>query len=188
MNRMLLVIDPQVDFVTGALPVPHAHEAMDALGRFVAEHPARYAVKVMSADRHPYRHCSFSDCGGEWPRHCVHDTVGAAVWPAVFDALYATDGPVHILYKGENPQLEEYSIFKNKEAMAGIKALVAAHRIESIDICGLAGDICVLESLRNGVELFGAGMFNLFAEFSPSIDGGEAISDYCQSNNISCNL
>ena len=86
MERMILIVDPQVDFINGALPVPGSLPAMDRLADYILLSDERYAVKIITADRHPYNHCSFKDYGGEWPRHCVHDTVGAAIWPSVFEA------------------------------------------------------------------------------------------------------
>lgn len=80
MKRLLLIVDPQVDFIAGTLPVPGAEEAMDRLAEYIYESDGRYAHKIVTADRHPYDHCSFDGHGGPWPRHCVHDTVGAAVW------------------------------------------------------------------------------------------------------------
>ena len=35
MKKMLLVVDPQIDFINGSLPVAGAAEAMDALAEYV---------------------------------------------------------------------------------------------------------------------------------------------------------
>ena len=121
---------------------------------------------------------SFCDNGGEWPRHCVHDTVGAAIWPAVFDALYSTAGDCRILHKGEATDREEYSIFDSSQAAAAIQETVGRCKITDIDICGLAGDVCVLSSLRQGRELLPEVRFNVLTDFSPSIDGGTALSAF----------
>ena len=37
MNKLLLIVDPQVDFITGSLPVEGAAKAMDALATYVKE-------------------------------------------------------------------------------------------------------------------------------------------------------
>ena len=183
---MLLIIDPQNDFIGGSLPVGGAVEAMNNLADYISCNSGKYRLKIVTADRHPFFHCSFTDCGGEWPRHCVHDTVGAAVWQPLFRPLYETDGAVRLLYKGESEDRNEYSIFKNPEAVRTIRWLVENEKIDKIDICGLAGDVCVLQSLRDGIELFGAEKFNVLTAYSPSIDGGEALLNIIETQNLLC--
>lgn len=179
---MLLIVDPQIDFITGSLPVPGAAEAMDSLARYIREADSRYAVKVITADRHPYNHCSFSRNGGEWPDHCIHDTVGAAIWPAVFDAAYSTAGPTTIVHKGEMAGREEYSIFANPAASAAIRSMVVEHGITDIDVCGLAGDICVLSTLRDGLKELRECRFKVLLPYSPSIDGGVKLAEFINEN------
>lgn len=186
MNRLLLIIDPQNDFINGSLPIIGAEEAMNNLADYISRNSGKYALKIVTADRHPFFHCSFIDCGGEWPRHCVHDTVGASVWQPLFRPLYETEGDVHFLYKGENEDTDEYSIFKNHEAARIIRGLVDNEKIEKIDICGLAGDVCVLQSLRDGIKLFGAEKFNVLTAYSPSIDGNKALLNIIEKRNLSC--
>ncbi len=168
-KRMLLIVDPQVDFINGSLPVPGAEDAINSLAQYIADNNGLYLHKIVTADRHPFDHCSFKANGGEWPRHCVHDSVGAAVWPALFDPLYLTSGGVTFLYKGQQSDTEEYSIFKNPEAAQRINELITGLGIELIDICGLAGDICVKDTLTDGIALYGPAMFNLLPQFSPTI-------------------
>lgn len=186
MNRLLLIIDPQIDFINGSLPISGAEEAMNNLADYISCNSGKYSLKIVTADRHPFYHCSFSDCGGEWPRHCVHDTTGAAIWQPLFMPLYETEGRVRFLYKGESEDKDEYSIFKNPEAARIILGLVENEEIEKIDICGLAGDVCVLQSLRDGIELFGAEKFNVLTAYSPSIDGDKALLDIIEKQNLSC--
>lgn len=170
MNKLLLIIDPQVDFITGSLPIQGAAEAMNNLSQYISEHGKEYTKIIITADRHPFDHCSFKECGGVWPMHCVHDTVGAAIWTSVFDAAYRSKTPVEILYKGQEADKEEYSIFQNQHSASRIREIVDKVDISQIDICGLAGDICVLQSLKDGKEYFGADRFNLLTDFSPCVN------------------
>ncbi|MDE7151182.1 MAG: isochorismatase family protein [Candidatus Amulumruptor sp.] len=183
-KRMLLVVDPQIDFITGVLPVPGAREAMDLLAGYIAAADGKYAVKVVTADCHPYNHCSFDECGGRWPRHCVADTEGAAIWPALVDPLYRTAGGVTVLHKGRERDVEEYSIFKNADARACIMNIVERLGIEKIDICGLAGDVCVADTLRDGIGIFGASKFEVLAQYSPSLDRGVTLDHIISTNNL----
>ena len=175
MNKMLLVVDPQMDFISGTLAVDKAEEKMLEFARYVREKDGDYRLKVVTLDWHPYSHCSFKDNGGQWPRHCVQNTVGAAVFPALCDALFQTNGKVVCLYKGNKEELEEYSIFKNESSAQQLNRLIQDFGIEKIEICGIAGDICVLNTLRDGIEKYGTEMFNVLVEFCPSLDGGVAI-------------
>ena len=77
MNKMLLIVDPQVDFINGSLPVAGAAKAMDALAGYVKESDNEYIVKIVTSDWHPYHHCSFDREVGQWPPHCVQHSVGA---------------------------------------------------------------------------------------------------------------
>lgn len=176
MKRMLLIVDPQIDFITGSLPVPGAEHAMNKLAEYIVANDGKYVHKIVTADRHPYGHCSFKENGGIWPIHCVHDTVGAAVWQPLFTPLYTTEGDVTFLYKGEDGEVEEYSIFKNPKAAAEIASIIRTQGIEAIDICGLAGDVCVFDTLTDGIALFGKELFHILPEFSPSLDGGAKLS------------
>lgn len=175
---MLLLVDPQCDFIDGTLPVPGATAAMDAVAGYLYDNPDRYGVKIATYDDHPYDHASFQNEGGPWPRHCVRHSRGGALWPAVLAALYETGGDVFILPKGSSKDFDEYSIFNNADSAEKIVSLIKEYEIDQIDICGLAGDICVLATLRSGSEILGKEKFNVLREFSPSLDGGKALDEY----------
>lgn len=184
MNRMLLIVDPQVDFVTGSLPVPGAVEAMDGLADYVRRRGADYACRVITADRHPYDHFSFDRNGGPWPQHCVHDTVGAAVVPAVFDAVYGCCGEAMVLHKGMRSGVEEYSIFDSDSGRDALLDAVRRHDIGSVDLCGLAGDVCLLATLRDFVAAMPGLRYRVLRSYSPSLDGGAALDAFCRAQGI----
>ena len=86
---------------------------------------------------------------------------------------------VEIFNKGTNSDKEEYSIINNKDD--GIKFLKILSDYNEygklhIDICGIAGDYCVLETLK-GLDL----KFNnitVLIDYVVSIDGGKKINEY----------
>ncbi len=182
MNKLLLIVDPQVDFISGTLPVPQASVAMDELCKYIVDNDGVYTYKIVTSDWHPFNHCSFAENGGLWPAHCVQHSVGAALYPPLIAPLHTTAGPVEVLHKGDSANVEEYSVFKNEAMALHIKKIVDTHRIEQIDICGIAGDICVLDTLKDGIELFGKSMFCVLPQFSPSLDGGAALNEYINSH------
>ncbi len=181
---MLLIIDPQVDFIDGTLPVPGAPEAMDALAGYIADNSDRYEVIALTADWHPADHHSFMDNGGEWPAHCVHDSAGAAIWPALYDAALETGRRVEVYHKGDRAEVEEYSVFQNPRSRESLVGLIRDLGITDIDICGLAGDVCVLSSLRNGLTLLPDVKFHVLLPYSPSLDGGTALASFIESRKL----
>lgn len=56
--------------------------------------------------------------------------------------------------------------------------------IEKIDICGLAGDVCVADTLRDGIGIFGASKFEVLVQYSPSLDRGVTLDHIISTNNL----
>ncbi|WP_456103134.1 isochorismatase family protein [Prevotella sp.] len=181
MNKLLLIVDPQVDFITGSLPVGGAAEAMDALADYVKEHGDEYVVKIVTSDWHPYHHSSFADEGGQWPRHCVQHSAGASIWESLLVALNESRGGFTLLYKGDSVEKEEYSIMQNERSAANLYKLIKLLKIDQIDVCGLAGDICVLNTAKDLKEIIGNANLNILEDYSPSLDGGKALRSFVES-------
>ncbi|WFD26381.1 hypothetical protein MNAN1_001361 [Malassezia nana] len=119
----LLLIDVQQDFVRGSLAVPGAPALLSPLCELV-QHP--WDLIVASKDDHPPNHVSFAATHGAepftlkeiphpfeartlsqrmWPVHCVQGTPGAALEPALqqaLDACAARGTPVHYVHKGRD--------------------------------------------------------------------------------------
>ena len=184
MNKLLLVVDPQIDFISGTLAVNGAAEAMNALGEYLYENNGLYEYKVVTNDWHPLNHCSFKENEGIWPTHCVQYSIGAAIYSNLIEPLFNTKGATKVLQKGNNAKTEEYSIFKNTTSTSHLKLVVELKNIQQIDLCGIAGDYCVLDTLKDGIELFGKNMFNVLMPYTASIDGGQALTKYVTENFI----
>lgn len=180
MKKILLIVDAQYDFINGSLPVGGAEERMNALADFVREHDGDYDLKIATADWHPRSHCSFAENGGTWPVHCVQFTHGASIFQPLFDALYATKGDVLILTKGTLTDREEYSIMGNDKSRKVLQRLFKKKGIEQIDVCGIAGDICVRQTLIDCFDEFGREKFRVLTDFCPSLDGGKALTELLQ--------
>ncbi len=182
MNGMLVIVDPQNDFINGALPVPGAEKAMNDLAEYVKENGRKYSHIVVTCDYHPVSHCSFLDNGGQWPPHCVAQTSGAELWPPLQNALEGME--YEILHKGDDAAREEYSIFRNPHARMRLMDLSDTKKVEHYYICGIAGDYCVLQTLKDGSEIFGANKFQVLCDYSPSIDGGKALDEFIKEKSI----
>ncbi len=184
MNKLLLIVDPQIDFINGSLPVGGAETAMNQLTEYILETDGKYLFKVATADWHPHNHCSFDINGGQWPVHCVQHSVGATIWPALFDAIHNTSGHCEVLTKGNHSDKEEYSIFRNTPSAKRFNDIILQYNIEQVDICGLAGDICVLNTLKDGIEIYGSELFHTLLSYSPSLDGGALLTEFINSNHL----
>src|SRR3954469_24948994 len=95
----LIVVDVQNDFAdpAGSLHVRGADRAISVINREAAEARAAGALVVLTQDWHPSRTPHFARDGGVWPVHCVADSWGAELHPA----LDAPDG-TPIVRKGSN--------------------------------------------------------------------------------------
>lgn len=171
-RRLLLIVDPQIDFITGTLPVPGAVEAMDRLALYLKDSAHRYDTIMVTCDRHPLHHCSFTPFGGPWPAHCIQSSVGAAVWPAVMEQLIPLYLKVVFVYKGDESDREEYSAFRAYKAYQALDLFMRIYKCSQVDICGLAGDVCVKTTLEDALRLYPDLRFNILEEYTASLDGG----------------
>lgn len=176
-KRMLLIVDPQIDFINGTLPVPGAEDAMNNLARYIHDFGHLYGHIIITCDRHNLRHVSFKEYGGEWPPHCVESSVGAAVWPAVMQELPQFSAHCLFLYKGENHFQDEYSIFRAEEGRRAMALFLSGDRITHVDICGLAGDVCVKTTLQDALRLYPDKHYRILEDCTASLDDGKAIGE-----------
>jgi len=145
--QALLVIDFQNDFCPGgALAVPQGDEIAGRVNELAAS--GDFDLVVATRDWHPADHGSFSERGGPWPVHCVQETPGAELHPA----LDRTHIDV-VVDKGQNPGTEGYSGFDETE----LASLLRERGIDSVTVVGLATDYCVkntaLDALREGFDV-----------------------------------
>ena len=56
--------------------------------------------------------------------------------------------------------------------------------IDNIVLCGVAGDICVLETLKNIVKHIGTDKVSVYLDGVASIDGGVKLNAYMKENSI----
>lgn len=144
MARALVIVDFQNDFTPGgALAVPDGDaiaDRVDALAR-----SGDHDLVVATRDWHPHNHGSFAQQGGPWPVHCVQDTPGAELHPALDRSLVDV-----VVDKGQDPATEGYSGFQGTR----LGELLRERGIDELTVVGLATDYCVkntaLDALREG--------------------------------------
>ena len=183
MKRILLIVDPQNDFITGTLAVPGAKSMMLKLAEYDF---AKYDYVCVTMDSHPENHMSFKENGGIWPKHCVTYTNGWDMPEYLNEALKEANF-VSCYHKGTNPETEEYSIFDNEKdgftLYTQIKELMRQEDV-FIDVCGIAGDFCVLETIKGLRKFIGDNYIKVLMDYTASIDGGEKLINYLDNNEM----
>ncbi len=141
----LIVVDVQNDFCPGgALAVSDGDAVVGPINEMAKASP----YVVATRDWHPPDHGSFADHGGPWPVHCVRDTTGAQLHPAIDTSQIDV-----VLDTGEAPELEGYSAFENTE----LERLLRERDVTTVNVAGLALDYCVkataLDAKRAGFDV-----------------------------------
>ena len=142
---VLLVVDVQSDFLPGgALAVPNGDEVVPVLAACIEAFVRNDRPIFASRDWHPPDHCSFQASGGPWPPHCIAESPGAAIDPAL--ALPAT---ATIVDKATSADKDAYSAFEDTMLDAQLREL----QTKRLFIGGLATEYCVFNTALDGLRL-----------------------------------
>lgn len=134
MGRALVITDMQEDFMPwGTLPVPRADEIIAP----IAQYAHRFEIVVVTRDWHPPDHASFKENGGPWARHCVADTPGAELVPAI-----AALGAPEIL-KGMTRRDDGYNAFDGTIGTMEPEFYFDRLGVEDLTFVGVAQEVCV---------------------------------------------
>ncbi len=182
-NNVLMIIDPQYDFITGSLKCKGAISKMTDLAYYIRENGKKYDSIVITLDWHPIDHCSFIENGGEWPMHCVAYTKGASVYQDIINRL-PKDKKIYFLTKGDMHNVEEYSIMKNLASYSLLTSFILNKENTTIDICGIAGDVCVLNTVKDLVENGFKDKITVLKDFIASVVTDEPLLNYANENDI----
>ncbi len=145
----LLVVDVQNDFADpgGSLYVRGGHEIVPLVNAEIDRARAAGASVFYTQDWHPESTPHFKKDGGIWPVHCVMDTWGAKLHPAL-----SAVGPV--IRKGSNGE-DGYSAFSMRHPSTGelmettLAQMLAEAGVTQLVICGLATDYCVKSTVKD---------------------------------------
>ena len=185
----LVVVDGQYDFCNpaGALYVSGAETAVENILHFIHTHE-RLAEVIFTVDWHQARDASFIPQGGPWPPHCIGFSKGSQIDERLVQACLDREIPFRVIRKGGVIETEEYGAFQHIEKLSGGRYRLATMTDEVICadhrmvICGVAGDYCVLETLRN--LLNGGLSVDVFASGIASIDGGTKLNNFVREQNL----
>ena len=188
-NRMLIIVDPQIDFTTGSLATAKGPEAMDRLAQALKDGVwGKYSWIIVTQDAHPENHCSFVANGGVFPPHCVQGTDGMKVYPALQDVLTditANIPDIHYMLKGNLPDKEEFSIFQNERSGEKLQCIIKEMNFEGIDVCGIATDYCVYETTKDLMAFYPANQIRIVTNCLAAVDDNDTkLADLMRENGI----
>ena len=188
-NRMLIIVDPQIDFTTGSLATKNGPAAMDNLAKKLSEGAWKnYGWIIVTQDAHPANHCSFVENGGVFPPHCVQGTEGMNVYPAlqeVLKSIFQDNPEIHYMQKGDLAEKEEFSIFQNAGSGLKLTETIKEMGFEGIDICGIATDYCVYETTKDLMAFYPANQIRIVTNCLAAVDESDTkLADLMKENGI----
>lgn len=173
MNKTLIIVDGQHDFMEGGkLPVAGATVALNNIVDYL--NSGEVSLAITTQDWHIGKHESFKEQGGDFPEHCVKDTYGADIYEPILEAIKKNNILHYNLKKGEFVEefsafirkVKGYSHWKEYLTTDNESPYIQFHDEEQIIICGLAGDICVMNTALALKELNPVIADNLTASLS----------------------
>jgi nicotinamidase/pyrazinamidase len=149
----LVIVDVQNDFAdpAGSLSVHGGSEVVPLVNVEIERALEAGAAIVYTQDWHPPHTPHFAQDGGIWPVHCVRETWGAELHPAL-----SVRGP--IVRKGTAGE-DGYSGFTMRNPAGGfpipteLDATIARSGAGRLVVVGLATDYCVKATALDGVRL-----------------------------------
>lgn len=187
-NSILFIVDMQNDFIDGSLVVKGGNEAVDNLIKHIDEldDKEHYNAVIITNDWHTENHISFK----EWPKHCVANTNGAKIPERLTEKLMNTFGYdfVYFEYKGRSEDKDEYSIFDNERNCKEVQNLIKGYSYDGDDtditVCGIAGDICVYNTIKDMIRLGYKDRIEVLMDATASIDGGKKLNELIDTEHL----
>jgi nicotinamidase/pyrazinamidase len=161
--KALILVDIQNDFLPGgALAVPDGDKVIPVSNRLMPHFP----IVVATQDWHPEEHGSFAASHEDtnvferivlnglpqtlWPVHCVQQSDGAALAPALDQARITRVFP-----KGTDVGVDSYSgLFDNgRRKSTGLGEWLREQGVTDVYVCGLATDYCVKHTALDAVQM-----------------------------------
>lgn len=147
--KTLIIVDAQVDFISGSLACKGSEAALAHLVALVESDPE---LKVVyTADWHSSANESFEKNGGIWPVHCVENTEGASLYEGFYKLSREDARPsgANVFKKGKRDDVEEYSGCKGTNDAGDVLEDVVGGELY---VAGFASEYCVRETLLGLLE------------------------------------
>ena len=197
MKETLVIVDRQKDFTDslGSLYVLGAEDTELNTLKYIERNSDRIKEVIFTVDWHLPSDKSFERNGGIWPDHCLQFSEGAGISDVLYKACIEHNIPIQIFRKGEVSTHEEYGAFEIISRYGDNLVLFNNCIMDScvqvttnnVVVCGLAGDYCVKETIKNLLEHSKTtGLFNVsvLKDGISSIDSGETLERFINENNL----
>lgn len=163
MTKALIVVDVQRDFCEGgSLAVEGGNKVAQDITKHIAKKRDDYEIVIATRDSHidPGDHFAETlgvepDYKNTWPTHCVKGGFG---WE--FNPFLLLPSDTAIFDKGEySPAYSgfEGTLGLKKDLTVSLNEFLKSSEINTLDICGIATDYCVLQTaidaLANGYNV-----------------------------------
>ena len=186
----LIIVDCQNDFISGTMAVKGAKQAVDNIKKFITANVSKISKVIFTVDWHPFNHCSFKRNGGQWPVHCVQFTPGACIEPKLLKHVQSFNSfPYEVSTKGEIPEVERHGAFIDIDCRQDfLGSVYYMDSVVTMDaetepvICGIAGDYCVKETIKNLLEC--SIVPKVLLNGVVSIDDGSKLKEFIATNNL----
>ena len=201
--KSLIIVDFQYDFCNpkGSLYVEGAEKAKEGIIEYMKKNHQSFNQIIYTRDWHLEKDESFkkNNAGGLWPPHCVQNTEGAEVDKELSDELnkYKNKIKIETFNKGTVYNHEEYGAFEklentNEKNEDDINKYIFYNfgkdsqvqiKNNNIVVCGIAGDYCVMESIKNllKVEKF---KIEVLVKGVASIDKGVKLKEFMKEKKL----
>ena len=151
MKKVLVIVDMQNDFVDGALGTPEAQAIVPKVADYIRTHADKDTVLVFTKDTHEVNYMDTQE-GKHLPvAHCIKDTHGWELAPAIQEALYDVRDQYHP-FDSYFPYITNHIVCKPSFGSLDLVNLLYVlddmqpDDISEITLMGLCTGICVLSN------------------------------------------
>ena len=154
MKKVLVIVDMQNDFVDGALGTPEAQAIVPKVADYIRTHADKDTVLVFTKDTHEVNYMDTQE-GKHLPvAHCIKDTYGWELVPAIQEALYDVRDQYHS-FDFYPPYITDHIVCKPSFGSLDLVNLLYVldddtgmqpGDIAEITLMGLCTGICVLSN------------------------------------------
>jgi nicotinamidase-related amidase len=192
----VIIVDEQRGFYhpQGNLYVKGGEDAVKNTVALI-ESPLNIKRVIPTMDFHLYESNSYKESNIEWPWHCMAYSEDAGIANDVVIACAKKNIPMDFFIKGNCTPHTEYGAFEKIGTYSyedGHMDIVTNNRMNNspvhittsnVIICGIAGDYCVKETIKNLLKHW---RFNIsvLMDGVASIDGGTALNELIEEKNL----
>ena len=198
--KTLIVVDCQFDFCDplGSLYVPGSEKSVENIVNLVKSDEIDKIIFTLNW--HTTSDGSFLVNGGTWPNHCINYNPGSSIVKKLCDLDF--QGEIEYFLKGQDPEHEEYGAFELQMELPGSRYYISNwleeceirldsdHGLGDVILCGVAGDYCVLETLKNllNIPKDYIDSINVYLPGISSIDGGKKLRSFIEEYKSKVNI